>query len=214
MADFKIKPASGTGNKLILETQDGTDVMTTSDSGVTLASATLVTPALGIPASGTLTNATGYPATAFPAGTITGWNHTLTAPVAYQGSDLSYTLLTGSSVDYTPTTGSSYVVYEYTTTFTQGDASSLVQIWFNHDSSNVTLTNVSWYDPVNNSNGGMGYKTLKFIIPSWSGSKNCKLNYRAYSTDLESMIHKVKHSGDGSGTDVFCNIYRTTYSVM
>jgi len=34
MADFKIKPTSGTGNKLILESQDGTDVLTTSDSGV------------------------------------------------------------------------------------------------------------------------------------------------------------------------------------
>ena len=46
MADFKIKPATGTGNKLILETEDGTDVLTTSDSGVTLASATLTTPTI------------------------------------------------------------------------------------------------------------------------------------------------------------------------
>ena len=38
MADFKIKPAAGTGNKLILESQDGTDILTTSDSGATLAS--------------------------------------------------------------------------------------------------------------------------------------------------------------------------------
>ncbi len=46
MADFKIKPATGTGNKLILETEDGTDVLTTSDSGVTLASATLTAPTI------------------------------------------------------------------------------------------------------------------------------------------------------------------------
>ena len=69
MADFKLKPGAGTGNKLILESQDGTDVLTTSDSGVTLASATLnsptlVTPALGTPASGVLTNAT------FPVGHV------------------------------------------------------------------------------------------------------------------------------------------------
>ena len=64
MADFKIKPTAGTGNKLILESEDGTDVLTTSDSGVTLASATLnsptlVTPALGTPASGVVTNLSG-----------------------------------------------------------------------------------------------------------------------------------------------------------
>ena len=49
MADFTIKPASGTGNKLILETEDGTDVLTTSDSGVTLASATLTAPTITTP---------------------------------------------------------------------------------------------------------------------------------------------------------------------
>ena len=49
MADFKIKPAAGTGNKLILESEDGTDVLTTSASGVTLASATLTAPTLTTP---------------------------------------------------------------------------------------------------------------------------------------------------------------------
>jgi hypothetical protein len=41
MADFTIKPASGTGNKLILQTQDETAVLTTSDTGVTIASPTI-----------------------------------------------------------------------------------------------------------------------------------------------------------------------------
>jgi hypothetical protein len=49
MADFKIKPTAGTGNKLILESEDGTDVLTTSASGVTLASATLTSPTLNSP---------------------------------------------------------------------------------------------------------------------------------------------------------------------
>ena len=85
MADFKIKPASVTCNKLILESEDGTDVLTTSDSGVTLASATLtsptlnsptlnsptlVTPELGTPASGALTNCTSIPAAGITGGTL------------------------------------------------------------------------------------------------------------------------------------------------
>ena len=41
MADFKLKPGAGTGNKLILESQDGTDVLTTSDSGVAITAPTI-----------------------------------------------------------------------------------------------------------------------------------------------------------------------------
>ena len=86
MADFVIKPGAGASNRLILQAQDGeTNVLTTSASGVTLASATLnsptlVTPALGTPASGVLTNAT------FPAGHVlqckhfvNGYNQTISA---------------------------------------------------------------------------------------------------------------------------------------
>ncbi len=64
MADLIIKPATGTGNKLILQDKDGGAVLTTADSGATIANATLnsptlVTPALGTPASGVVTNLTG-----------------------------------------------------------------------------------------------------------------------------------------------------------
>ena len=46
MADFKIKPAAGTGNKLILQTEDATDVLTTSDSGVAITAPTITTPTI------------------------------------------------------------------------------------------------------------------------------------------------------------------------
>ncbi|MDP6586614.1 MAG: hypothetical protein QF535_18310, partial [Anaerolineales bacterium] len=64
MADLIIKPATGDGNKLILQDKAGGAVLTTADSGATIANATLtsptlVTPALGTPASGVMTNMTG-----------------------------------------------------------------------------------------------------------------------------------------------------------
>ena len=66
MADLIIKPATGDGNKLILQDKAGGAVLTTADSGATIANATLnsptmVTPALGTPASGVMTNMTGTP---------------------------------------------------------------------------------------------------------------------------------------------------------
>ena len=46
MADLIIKPATGDGNKLILQDKAGGAVMTTADSGATIANATLTSPAI------------------------------------------------------------------------------------------------------------------------------------------------------------------------
>ncbi len=59
MADLIIKPEATSGNKLILKDQAGGAVLTTTDSGATIADGI----ALGTPASGVLTNATGLVAT-------------------------------------------------------------------------------------------------------------------------------------------------------
>ena len=92
MPDLIVKPKNQSGNKLILQDQAGGAVVTTADSGATIANATLnsptlVPPALGTPASGVLTNAT------FPAGHVvqTKWKITPTA-----GSDRSHTVPSGS----------------------------------------------------------------------------------------------------------------------
>ena len=64
MANLIIKPNSATGDKLIIQDRDGGAVLTTADSGATIANATLnsptmITPALGTPASGVVTNLSG-----------------------------------------------------------------------------------------------------------------------------------------------------------
>ena len=64
MANMIIRPASGSGNKVIVQDQAGAAVLTTADSGATVANATLTAPILGTPTSGTLTNCT------FPAGHV------------------------------------------------------------------------------------------------------------------------------------------------
>ena len=62
MGNLIIKGKGGAGNKLIIQDQAGGAVLTTADSGATVANATLTAPILGTPTSGTLTNCT------FPAG--------------------------------------------------------------------------------------------------------------------------------------------------
>jgi hypothetical protein len=84
MADFKLKPGAGTGNKLILESQDGTDVLTTSDSGVAITAPTIAdlsnvtgTLPVGVTGGSGLTALASNPTitlgsnTTFPSGMIT-----------------------------------------------------------------------------------------------------------------------------------------------
>jgi hypothetical protein len=54
MADLIIKPATGDGNKLILQDKAGGAVLTTADSGATIANATLTTPTLTTPVANML----------------------------------------------------------------------------------------------------------------------------------------------------------------
>ena len=108
-----IKPAVG-GN-LLIQDQAGGAVVTTADSGATIANAilnspTLVTPALGTPASGVLTNAT------FPAGHVIKKSHAgasalgahlATGTTAYTDTGLEVTHVTArSSTD-------SYLVFDF-----------------------------------------------------------------------------------------------------
>jgi hypothetical protein len=168
--------------------------------------------------SGTITvnNGTLGSGVVFPAGSIVGWEQVTTVPTAIQGSDTTYTDVTGSSKNYTPSSGSNYVVYEYTTTIA-GDGTNaypLPLFKFLYDGSEVANTNHGFYLVGASENQGIGYYTMRFILSSWSGSKNVKLQYRAFGTGESFMMHKSTYSGNASTTDVFTNIYQVIYSVM
>jgi len=92
MADLIIKPEATSGNKLILKDQAGGAVLTTADSGATIANATLnsptlVTPALGTVTSGNLSNT----AIVRPAGTMV-WldTETLTSTAGWSSGTTSW----------------------------------------------------------------------------------------------------------------------------
>ena len=62
MPDLTIKPNAGSGNKVIIQDQAGGAVVTTADSGATIASATLTSPTINSPTlAGTISSATLLP---------------------------------------------------------------------------------------------------------------------------------------------------------
>ena len=103
MANLIIRPATGAGNKVVVQDQAGAAVLTTADSGATIANATLATPVL-TGATGSLTAPTiaNMANCTFPAGhpvqvvhklVNTGsFSTTSSSFVAYSGLDTSITL--------------------------------------------------------------------------------------------------------------------------
>jgi hypothetical protein len=116
MPDLIIKPAAQSGNKVIIQDQAGGAVITTADSGATIANATLVTPALGTPASGVVTNLSGV----LPVG-VTGGSG-LTALGTVTSGNLSNTAIVypsghvvGTKTAILAVTGSKYIATSSTT---------------------------------------------------------------------------------------------------
>ena len=94
MPDLTIKPVGAAGNKLILQDQAGGAVLTTADSGATVANATITTPTITTPTIANMANCT------FPAGhvvqvkqaTKTNQNSTSTQSWNYKAPNLEVSI--------------------------------------------------------------------------------------------------------------------------
>jgi hypothetical protein len=114
MADFVIKPGAGVSNKLILKTQDATDVLTTSASGVTITAPTLT----GVTTAGSLVLTPG----SAPATTEGAMYYDNTAKVMKIYNGTSWVQLVNSSLGGVVTTytvsATTYMVHTFKTSGT------------------------------------------------------------------------------------------------
>jgi len=182
--------------------------LTNANSAISIASDGQITVNQNNPTLTLGSNAT------LPDGTMCGYTETTTTPTAAQGTDTSYNTLTGSATNYTPVSGSSFVVYDYQTCFVNYNSNSLLHFKFNYDGSEIANTNHGFFAKFDDGDGGGGYRNFRFVLPSWSGSKELKVTYRAHSGSYQGRIHLSTYSGEGTGNDVYVKIYRQTYSVM
>jgi hypothetical protein len=116
MPDLIIKPAAQSGNKVIIQDQAGGAVITTADSGATIANATLtsptlnsptlVTPALGTVTSGNLSNT----AIVYPSGHVIQVVSTHFDGV-WDTSGTGWATVTGFSATMTPSLGTKILVF-------------------------------------------------------------------------------------------------------
>ena len=166
MANMIIRPATGTGNKVIVQDQAGAAVLTTADSGATITSATLnsptlVTPALGTPASGVLTNAT------FPVGhVIKTTQYTSTAGATSSAG----TYVTYWTVSYTGTAGNLLVI----TSETNASVRAGYYVWLRTQYNGKTCGSYAMYENTVNAHGTSSGPAVSMtgVIVCESGPQN------------------------------------------
>ena len=209
MADFKIKSAAGTGNKILIQSQDqpgSAYAIQVGDAGAT-----------------TLTNAT-ITAGTFPTGAVVKHQKVLTAISSYQVGTESYADITGSSITYTPATGADYIVYECSFVSSADDAANpLFAFKFLIDG---TITkNQDSYTPYANPMGQQWSsirETHKMVYSAsgWTTGKPVKMQFRRYSSGNSARLHFQAYdylTTDGNNigsTDRLTDVITTIYSVM
>ena len=196
MANMIIKPAAD-GN-LLIQDRAGGAVLSTGTSGATISSATMDA--------------------SMPSGTIKGYTRTSYTPSATQGNSTSNVTLTGSSVSYTPPVGASFVVYEYSA-YLMGVGQYTLQLV--HCMKNGSLVTGTNYQINYRTDGSFvefsgGQVHFKFVFGAWSGAQTIEMVHQQWETssNYAGKWHQSTYSGNDTGTDVWVDTHRTTYSVM
>ena len=130
----------------------------------------------------------------------------------------TYITINGSEITYTPVTGSNKVIYEiafYLQALNKASFQSFV-LEQNTGSSWSMVDNKFGKEigsAANNQNI-RDYVYFRFIIPSWSGSRQLRLRVAGHVSNREMTYHQMTDwDGAGSVTNRFCNTNLFVYSI-
>ena len=208
MPDLIIKPKDQSGNKLILQDQAGGAVLTTADSGATIANATLTTPTIA-----SMANCT------FPAGHVTKHSYVaLGADVARQGATGWYTMWTPT---YTPTGGNgTRIITNFHVAFSTYDLNDQsAQLKFKYDITGSNITNVTdqynlyWNSVMTEGTGGTVqrlYVGSSKNLRERTITGNATITYTLKIELFDASSHYVDWHGDGTEAETCLEIWEIT----
>ena len=130
----------------------------------------------------------------------------------------TYVTINGSEITYTPVNGSSKVVYEIGLYVEAKDKTAFQHITLEENSGG------SWSVIDNKFGKNFGaygqdqnirdYLYFRFVIPSWSGSRQLRLRSGTYTNNKHVSYHQITDwDGSGSVTNKFCNTSLFVYSI-
>ena len=169
MADLKIKPSAGTGNRLLLQSSDGTDVLITSDSGATITSS--VTGGAGL-ASGIKYASTWRIHTSPSATNDTDLNANWEEADTYSAGSIGSVMTQASGVFTFPATGIWYIgfnLWASTSGGARSNANSTINVTLN-DSAYSTAA-ILYFSGYEGGAYGGGHTELLFDVTSVSTHK-------------------------------------------
>ena len=206
MADFKIKSAAGTGNKILIQSENQTDSNYAIEIGASGAS--------------TLHNAA-----IKTTGAMVKHQKVLTVISSAVALTNTYADVTGSSITYTPATGASYIVYEcsFVRSADSSEGSALQGFRFMIDG---TITkNQDSYAPYERGSDALwtaeriGHKMI-YSASGWTSDKVVKMQARGNGSSNNGQLfsnfydYLSADGGDFGGTDRLTDVITTIYSVM
>jgi hypothetical protein len=131
----------------------------------------------------------------------------------------TYTTIDGSEITYTPDPSSSNVVYEIGF---YGEKSGITFMCGELQIADVGNTNWTEVNAKYRKNtGNLGsisqkyryYINWKFIIPSWIGSKQLRLQTASNATNRNINLHQVTEWDGSNSSNTFCNTNLIVYSI-
>ena len=132
----------------------------------------------------------------------------------------TYVVISGSEMSFAPHSNSTYVIYEigFYAQVINNKSQQHIKLEYSADGGsswsefNVDLSKN--FGPNITSDYYRNRMYLKYVVPTWSGSRQLRISSAAATANSETQFHQITEwDGSGSVTDRFCNTSLLVYSV-
>ena len=132
----------------------------------------------------------------------------------------SYLSINGSDISFTPDSNSNYVIYEigFYAQVINNKSQQHIKFEYSLDGGsswsefNVDLSKN--FGPNITSDYYRNHIYLKYVVPSWTGTRQLRISSAAASANSETQFHQITEwDGSGSISNRFCNTSLLVYSV-
>lgn len=127
-----------------------------------------------------------------------------------------YTTINGSEITYTPAINSNSVVYEIGFYAEAINKTCFQHIALEHNTGSWSQVSVKFGRNfgANDNQYFRDYLNFRYVIPSWTGSRQLRLRSGSHITNYSVSYHQITEwDGSGSVSNRFCNTSLLVYSI-
>ena len=129
----------------------------------------------------------------------------------------TYITVNGSTISYTPDSSASKVVYEigfYAEIKNKYGFQHIILEWNNSGWEQPDVKFGKNFGVFGNGQYFRDFLCMRYIIPTWSGSRDLRLRSSPHNSNYDATYHQVTDwDGSGSITNRFCNTNLLVYSI-